>query len=75
MEAKAKTTLVPDGLTDIPINSAIHKAAGSLVTGRSLQNGKNVWWTWMGERSPETVLYGGRQSGGFVNRAVNVHIE
>ena len=27
------------------------------------------------ERSPETVLYGGRQSGGFVNRAVNRSLE
>ena len=50
--------------------SVIHKDAVSLVTGRSLQNGQNVRCMWMGERSPETVLYGDRQSGGFVNRAV-----
>ena len=50
-------------------NSAIHKAAGSLVIGRSLQNGK------MSKGShctvSEAILYGGRQSGGFVNSAVN----
>ena len=53
-------------------NSAIHKANGSLVTGRSLQNGKMSMGNRHTERSPEVVLYGGRQSGGFVNRAVSV---
>ena len=53
-------------------NSAIHKANGSLVTGRSLQNGKMSMGNRHTEQSPEVVLYGGRQSGGFVNRAVSV---
>ena len=52
-------------------NSAIHKAAGSLVTSRSLQNGKMSMGNRCTERSQEAVLYGGRQSGGFVNSAVN----
>ena len=52
------------------LNSAIHKAASSLVTGRSLQNGKMSMGNHRTERPPDPVLYGGRQSGGFVNRAV-----
>ena len=51
-------------------NSPIHKAAGSLVTGRSLQNGKMSMGNCRTERPPDPVLYGGRPSGGFVNRAV-----
>ena len=50
--------------------SPIHKAAGSLVTGRSLQNGKMSMGNRRTERPPDPVLYGGRPSGGFVNRAV-----
>ena len=50
--------------------SPIHKAAGSLVTGRSLQNRKMSMGNRRTERSPEVVLYGGRQSGGFVSSAV-----
>ena len=53
-------------------NSPIHKAAGSLVTGRSLQNGKMSMGNCRTERPPDPVLYGGRPSGGFVNSAVNV---
>ena len=39
----------------VPVHgsSAIHKAAGSLVTGRSLQNGKICCWQ---ERPSDTVL-------------------
>ena len=51
-------------------NSPIHKAAGSLVTGRSLQNGKMSMGNRRTERPLDPVLYGGRPSGGFVNRAV-----
>ena len=51
-------------------NIPIHKAAGSLVTGRSLQNGKMSMGNHRTERPPDPVLYGGRPSGGFVNRAV-----
>ena len=51
--------------------SPIHKAAGSLVTGRSLQNGKMSMGNRRTERPPDPVLYGGRLSGGFVNSAVN----
>ena len=51
-------------------NSPIHKAAGSLVTGHSLQNGKMSKGNRHAERPPDPVLYGGRPSGGFVNRAV-----
>ena len=51
--------------------SPIHKAAGSLVTGRSLQNRKMSMGNHHTERPPDPVLYGGRPSGGFVNRAVN----
>ena len=52
-------------------NSPIHKAAGSLVTGRSLQNGKMSMGNRHTERPPDPVLYAGRLSGGFVNSAVN----
>ena len=52
-------------------NSPIHKAAGSLVTGRSLQNGKMSMGNHRTERPPEPILYGGRPSGDFVNRAVS----
>ena len=52
-----------------PTNSPIHKAAGSLVTGRSLQNGKMSMGNRRTERPPDPILYGGRPSGGFVNRA------
>ena len=52
------------------LNSAIHKATGSLVTGRSLQNGKMSMGNRGTERPPDPVLYGGRPSGGFVNRSV-----
>ena len=52
-------------------NSAIHKAAGSLVTSCSLQNKKMSMGSHCTERSPEAILYGGRQSGSFVNSAVN----
>ena len=51
-------------------NSPIHKAAGSLVTGRSLQNGKMSMGNRHTEQPPDPILYGGRPSGGFVNRAV-----
>ena len=51
--------------------SAIHKATTSLVTGRSLHNGKMSMGNRRTERSPKAVLYGARQSGGFVNSAVN----
>ena len=50
--------------------SAIHKADGSLVTDHSLQNGKMSMGNRRTERCPEVILYGGRQSGGFVNSAV-----
>ena len=53
------------------VYSAIHKAAGSLVTGRSLQNGKMSIGNCRTELPPDPVLYGGRPSGGFVNRAVS----
>ena len=52
-------------------NSLIHKAAGFLVTGRSLQNGKMSMGNRRTERPPDPVLYGGRPSGSFVNSAVN----
>ena len=52
------------------VTSPIHKAAGSLVTGRSLQNGKMSMGNHHTERPPDPVLYGGRPSGGFVNSAV-----
>ena len=52
------------------INSPIHKAAGSLVTSCSLQNGKMSMGNHHTERPPDPVLYGGRPSGGFVNRTV-----
>ena len=51
-------------------NSPIHKAAGSLVTGHSLQNGKMSMGNRCTERPPDPVLYGGRPSGSFVNSAV-----
>ena len=51
-------------------NSTIHKAAGSLVTGRSLQNGKMSMGNHHTERCPEVILYGGGPSSGFVNSAV-----
>ena len=41
-----------------------------LVTGRSLQNGKMSMGNRHTERPPDPVLYGGRRSGSFVNRAV-----
>ena len=48
----------------------------ALVTGRSLQNGKMSMGNRRTERPPDPVLYGGRPSGGFVNRAVRpVHIK
>ena len=53
-------------------NSAIHKAAGSLVTDHSLQNGKMSMGNCRTERPPDPILYGGRPSGGFVNSAVKV---
>ena len=46
------------------------QGASSLVTSRSLQNGKMPMGIRHTEWSPEAVLYGGRQSGGFVNSAV-----
>ena len=58
---------------DLPIYSTIHKAASSLVTGRSLQNGKMSMGNRRTERPPDPVLYGGRPSGGFVNRAGRHH--
>ena len=54
-------------------NTPIHKAAGSLVTGRSLQNGKMSMGNCRTERPPDPILYGGRPSGAFANRAVNCH--
>ena len=51
-------------------NSAIHKAASSLVTGHALQNRKMSMGNCCTERSPEAVLYSGRQSSSFVNSAV-----
>ena len=53
-------------------NSPIHKAASSLVTGRSLQNGKMSMGNRRTEQPPDPILYGGRPSGGFVNRAVKL---
>ena len=50
--------------------SSIHKAAASLVTGRSLQNGKISMGNRCTERPPDPVLYGGRPSGSFVNSTV-----
>ena len=55
--------------------SAIHKATGSLVTGRSLQNGKMSMGNCHTERSPEAVLYGSMQSGGFVNSGYSLDLE
>ena len=54
----------------VMVYSPIHKAAGSLVTGRSLKNGKMSMGNRHTERPPDPVLYGGRPSGGFVNSAV-----
>ena len=65
-------------------SSAIHKAAGLTVSRlclvlfhHSIVPLKNVALGVYGsrrqERPPETVLYSSRQSGGFVNRAVNTH--
>ena len=54
-------------------NSLIHKAASSLVTGRSLQNGKMSMENRCTERPPDPVLYGSRLSGGFVNSAVTCY--
>ena len=51
--------------------SAIHKAAGFLVTGRSLQNGKMSMGNRHTEWSPKVVLYGSRQSNSFMNSAVS----
>ena len=51
--------------------SPIHKAAGSLVTGRSLQNGKMSMGNCRTERPPDPILYGGRPSGSFVNSTAN----
>ena len=56
------------------INSTIHKAAGSLVTGHSLQNGKVSMGNCHTERPPDPILYGGRPSGGFVNSAVSLRV-
>ena len=47
-------------------NSTIHQVIGLVVTGRSMQNGKNVHWLWMGERFLKSIPAGGTQSGGFV---------
>ena len=55
----------------IGLYSAIHKAASSLVTGRSLQNGKMSMGSCHAECSPEAVLYSGRQSSSFVNSTVS----
>ena len=57
-------------LVHFEYNSPIHKAASSLVTRRSLQNGKMSMGNRRTERPPDPVLYGGRPSGGFVNSAV-----
>ena len=54
--------------------SPIHKAAGSLVTSRSLQNGKMSMGNCRTERPPDPILYGGRLSGGFVNSAVKTRV-
>ena len=54
----------------ISVNSVIHKAAGSLVTGCSLQNRKMSVGNSCTEWFPKAVLYGGRQSSSFVNSAV-----
>ena len=51
-------------------NSAIHQAACSMVTSRSMQNGKNFHWLWMGGRSLKTVPAGGTQSHSLLNSAV-----
>ena len=51
--------------------SAIHNAAGSLVTGHSLQNRKMSMGNHHTEWSPEVVLYGSRLYGSFVNSAVS----
>ena len=56
-------------------NSAIHKAVSSLVSGRSLQNRKMSMGSHRTERPPEAVLYGGRQSGSFVNSAVSLKMK
>ena len=51
--------------------TGVQDPPGSLVTGHSLQNGKMSMGNRRTERSPEVVLYSGRQSGGFVNSAVH----
>ena len=65
--------------------SAIHKATETLVTGRSLQNGKNaVAGTTLRDHSPidgfmafqelyqsNHGMAGNREAGGFVNSAIN----
>ena len=73
---------LPGTIPENAVNSAIHKAASLMVTRlclvlfhHSIIPLKNVPLGVYGSRRqewpPETVLYGGRQSGGFVNRAVN----
>ena len=59
------------GTVRLAAYSPIHKATRSLVTGRSLQNGKMSMGNHRTERPPDPVLYGGRPSGSFVNSAVN----
>ena len=53
------------------VYSPIHKAASSLVTGRSLQYGKMSMGNRRTEQPPDPILYSGRLSGGFVNSTVN----
>ena len=69
MNSAVKCQNVVGGLS-LHLTAPIHKAAGSLVTGRSLQNGKMSMGNCRTERPPDPVLYGGRPSGSFVNRAV-----
>ena len=79
---RARPPLDPPMVANKASNSAIHKAAGLTVSQlclvlfhHSIIPLKNVLLGVYGsrrqERPPETVLYGSRQSGGFVNRAVN----
>ena len=69
-KVRGVTRLLSDCDSIMDSNSPIHKAASSLVTDRSLQNGKMSMGNCCTERPPDPVLYGGRPSGGFVNRAV-----
>ena len=60
-------------------SSAIHKAAGLTVPGRSMilpgtipETPISREWSQQLEHPPDHVLYGGRPYGGFVNSAVRI---